>query len=43
MRTAGVPYLGIDYIKMAFSKATPQLGIDPEADDRDTALKKLRR
>ncbi len=37
MRTAGVPYLGIDYIKMAFSKAMPQLGIDPEADDRDTA------
>ena len=37
MRTAGVSCLGVDYIKMAFSKAMPELGIHPEADDRDTA------
>lgn len=43
MRTAGVSCLGVDCIKMAFSRAMPEPGIDPQVDDRDIrdALKDL--
>ncbi len=34
---AGVPYLGVDYIKMAFAKAMPDIGIDPNNNDLHTA------
>ncbi len=37
LRTGGIPYLGVDYIKMAFARAMPDVGIDPEGDDSHTA------
>ncbi len=37
LSTGGIPYLGIDYVKMAFAKSMPTLGIDPEGDDSLTA------
>lgn len=37
LRARGIPYLGIDYIKMAFARSMPDLGIDPEGDDSHIA------
>ena len=33
LTAAGVPYLSVDYIKMAFAKAMPDVGIDPNSND----------
>ncbi len=32
-----IPYLGVDYIKMAFAKSMPDLGVNPVGDDARTA------
>lgn len=37
LEAGGIPYLGIDYIKMAFAKSMPEVGIDPDEDDARTA------
>jgi hypothetical protein len=37
LRARGIPYLGLDYLKMAFARTMPELEIDPDADDARTA------
>ena len=35
----GVPYFGLDYLKMGLARGLPEYGVDPNNDDRITAQK----
>jgi len=37
LRAGGIPYLNVDYIKMAFARSMPDLGVDPSGDNARTA------